>query len=113
SFGDDMNRLDEYAWYQSNTGGKTHPVGQKKPNAYGLYDMYGNVTEWMQDCYRNSYVGAPTDGSAVTGPSDCPHVLRGQSWFNRAQQVRTSNRNSDGLDDRFFDRGFRLAESLR
>ena len=63
SFGDSESKLGDYAWYHENSGDKTHPVGKKKPNPYGLYDMHGNVWERVQD-ERHSYDGAPNDGSA-------------------------------------------------
>jgi formylglycine-generating enzyme required for sulfatase activity len=73
--------LDEIAWYWKHLGGRSHPVGCKKPNAFGLYDMYGNVWEWCQDWYHDSYAGAPTDGSAwLTGGEQKYHVVRGGSF---------------------------------
>jgi formylglycine-generating enzyme required for sulfatase activity len=82
-FGDDELRLDEYAWFRENSGRQTHPVGEKKPNAWGLYDMHGNVYEWCQDWYDGYYAGSPTNDP--TGPSEgsC-HVFRGGSWDNGA-----------------------------
>ncbi|MBV8520848.1 MAG: formylglycine-generating enzyme family protein, partial [Acetobacteraceae bacterium] len=77
SFGDDMARLGEFAWYKDNSGGQTHPVGQKRPNAFGLYDMHGNVWEWVEDCWRDSYAGAPTDGSPWISGACRDRVLRG------------------------------------
>jgi formylglycine-generating enzyme required for sulfatase activity len=62
--GDDESDLGDYAWYNKNSVGKTHPVGQRKPNSWGLYDMHGNVWEWVQDEWHDSYDGAPLDGSA-------------------------------------------------
>ncbi|GBF53098.1 serine/threonine kinase [Microcystis sp. 0824] len=91
-FGDDANQLGNYAWYDGNSGffrGKTHPVGQKNPNAWGLYDMSGNVWEWCEDDWHDNYIGAPKDGSAwlINNDNRSQHFkcLRGGSWcFNPA-----------------------------
>ncbi|MBW2406661.1 MAG: formylglycine-generating enzyme family protein [Deltaproteobacteria bacterium] len=61
SFGDEVDKLGEYAWYGDNSGGKTKPVGKKKPNAWGLYDMHGNVWEWVQDRYGDYPTGPIPD----------------------------------------------------
>jgi formylglycine-generating enzyme required for sulfatase activity len=60
SFGNDEAKLDEYGWYRDNSGGSPQAVGQKKPNAFGLYDTHGNVFEWVEDCYKDDYNAAPT-----------------------------------------------------
>ena len=66
SFGDDEAKLGEHGWYHDNSGGERQPVGQKKPNAFGLYDTHGNLWEWVEDCYKDNYNGAPTDGSPLS-----------------------------------------------
>ena len=94
SFGDDPDQLGDYAWYSENSNDETHPVGQKQPNAFGLYDMHGNVWEWVADTYHSNYDGAPTDGSArVAGGSN--RVLRGGSWYGGPWGVRSAHRNYD------------------
>jgi len=81
SFGDDDAKAGEYAWFRSNSGFKTHPVGQKKPNAWGLYDIHGNVYEWCQDWYGDYPSGSVTD---PTGPPSGTHkVYRGGAWDRR------------------------------
>ena len=92
---------------------QTAPVGSFKPNAFGLYDMHGNVREWVEDCYVNSYNDAPRDGSAVLGSADCSsRVLRGGSWSNNPGILRSAARNSDRPDGSDSNVGFRVARTL-
>jgi len=79
-FGDDEKLLGEYAWYEHNSGERTHPVGEKKPNAWGLHDMHGNVCEWCEDVWQGSYQGAPSDGSAWVKEAGGMRVRRGGAW---------------------------------
>lgn len=90
-FGDDVAQLVNYAWYSPNTTVKT--VGTKLPNAFGLYDMHGNVYEWVQDWYHGTYVGAPTNGSAWESPTGTSRVLRGGNYANAAVYCRSAYRN--------------------
>jgi formylglycine-generating enzyme required for sulfatase activity len=113
SHGNDESKLGNYAWYARNSGGKTQVVGQKLPNAFGLFDMHGNVWEWTQDCRHNNYVGAPTDGNAwTTGCTENGRVLRGGSWLNFPAGLRSAFRNGVYPVYRFNDYGFRLARTL-
>jgi formylglycine-generating enzyme required for sulfatase activity len=93
SFSDDESELGKYAWYDDNSEGRTHPVGQKEPNSWGLYDMHGNVWEWVQDEWHVSYDGAPDDGSAWESGDDADRVFRGGCWFNFARLCRSAFRS--------------------
>jgi formylglycine-generating enzyme required for sulfatase activity len=90
----------------------TSPVGSFPPNAFGLYDMLGNVWEWTDDCRNDRFDGAPSDGSAWT-TGDCDvRVLRGGSWFSDPGFVRSAIRDWDSIGARNYDGGFRVARVL-
>jgi formylglycine-generating enzyme required for sulfatase activity len=113
SFGNSGADLKRYAWYNVNSSHRTQPVGQKQPNAFGLYDMHGNVWQWVEDCYIESYVGAPTDGSARSAPCDADRrVARGGSWETHADNLRSARRGWYAADRRAQVLGFRLARTL-
>jgi formylglycine-generating enzyme required for sulfatase activity len=103
-------RLDAIAWYGANSHNETHEVGQKHPNAWGLYDMLGNVFEWCHDGPRDYEEGVVID---PLGPTDAgaDRVLRGGSWGFPAQDVRAASRVWYHPGDRYDDLGFRWASS--
>ncbi len=101
-----------YAWFDENSGDESHSVGRLTPNRFGLYDMFGNVWEWVEDCWHDSYRGAPVDGSArVTGQCH-RRVQRGGSFYNRSTYLRSANRNFEDADYRFNRFGFQVARSV-
>lgn len=111
-FGDDESRLDEYAWYDKNSGSETHPVGQKNPNPWYLYDMHGNALEWVQDRWHDNYGGAPSNGSAWEDGSSSSHILRGGGWNNNAMNCRSAFRGRTDSNTRLQVVGFRLLRKL-
>jgi formylglycine-generating enzyme required for sulfatase activity len=92
---------------------KTVDVGTFKPNAFGLYDMHGNVWEWVEDCYKDSYAGAPTDGSAVTSRNCALNILRGGAWNYYPQLLRSAYRYASAPGVRTENTGFRVARSMQ
>lgn len=124
-FGNDEQRLGEYAWYADNAGDTTHPVREKLPNTWGLYDLHGNVLEWVNDWYASDYYNFPqwvrygpctsdhyerSVKENRTGPeSGSNRVVRGGSWGNSAGDCRSAYRGKYVPGYRYHDLGFRLA----
>lgn len=110
SFGDSDAVLGEYAWFDEKRGGNTHPVGQKKPNAWGLYDMHGNVWELCQDWHAwDSYENRPNPDTDPTGPgTGIARVHRGGSWLNGPRLCRSAFRGGPLPEFRSLDGGLRI-----
>jgi len=110
SFGDDANQLGSYGWYDKNSDSKTHPVGEKQSNKFGLYDMHGNVWEWLEDVWHENYNGAPTDGSAwMVGGDSGKHLLRGGSWVGIDNYLRCAFRSGADSSYRYAYWGLRFS----
>ena len=118
SFGDNESQLGDHAWYLGNSKAwfgenKTQRVAQKKPNAFGLFDMHGNVWEWVQDCWHDNYIGAPSAGSAwSTACSGNYRVFRGGSWIDGPSILRAAIRYRNTPVYRVDINGLRLARTL-
>ena len=112
NFGDDELRLAAHAWFSENSRGKAHPVGQKAASAIGLYDMHGNVWEWVQDTWHETYQGAPIDGSAWVRGGSAERVLRGGSAKDYPRVLWSAFRHCGAPDDRSDNTGMRIARTL-
>ena len=109
SFGDEDVQMGQHAWYHDNSGLASHPVGQKRPNAFGLYDVHGNVWEWCQDNWHDNYGGARANGSVwSTGRNTALRDLRGGSFYNTAGACRSAYRNEFAPNSLYGDFGFRI-----
>jgi formylglycine-generating enzyme required for sulfatase activity len=102
SFGTDQSALDDFAWYKANSDGSYHPVGQKRPNPWGLYDMHGNVAEWVLDQYRDDSYQSST-GKVISNPlviptTLYPRVVRGGSWEDGPAVLRSAGRVASNED---------------
>jgi formylglycine-generating enzyme required for sulfatase activity len=107
--GDSEADLTRAGWYRKNSNNKLHPVGEKEPNPFGLYDMHGNVWEWCEDHWHPNYEGAPDNDSAwVDFYESCYRVVRGGSWSSFGEGCRTACRDRHEPNNRFLNFGFRL-----
>jgi formylglycine-generating enzyme required for sulfatase activity len=114
SFGnDDVGFLKRYAWYANGETSGPQAVGQKSPNAFGLYDMHGNVWEWVEDCFREGYAASQIDGSAWKSGNCSMRTIRGGSFRFGPYVLRSANRDQAGIDSKDDDRGFRIAREIR
>jgi formylglycine-generating enzyme len=105
------NNPDEVGWHGDNSGGQTHPVGKKKPNELGIYDMSGNVDEWCRDWFDDSYYQRSPEKNPLGPGSGSYRVKRGGGWSSNAQGCRSANRGSSRPSNRFSIVGFRLTRT--
>ena len=108
-FGDDYSKLGDYAWYDKNSGNTTHPVGEKKPNVWGLYDMHGNVSEWCQDLHDSGYYAKSPIDDPTGAPAGSGRVFRGGSFYNPASNCQSADRYYDTFGLGYISLGFRVS----
>ena len=113
-WGDDLDssQLGAHAWYNGNSGGRPQVVGQKRPNAFGLEDLHGNIHEWVEDIYLGSYDATPDNGNPQTD-GGLSRVLRGGSWQDTPRYLRSASRYRFPPDHRCYIAGFRVARVIQ
>jgi formylglycine-generating enzyme required for sulfatase activity len=111
SFGNGAGSLKDHAWYRDNSRGEDPPVGKKKPNPWGLYDVHGYIWEWCADSWHPSHAGASPHGKARVKEGEKGKVLRGGSWADPADSCRSAYRTHQPLDYRSDKVGFRCVRA--
>ena len=115
-YGNHADTSTDYRWRNQacsdGVGKQTATVGRYQPNAWGLHDMHGNLWEWVQDCWNDSYRGAPTDGSAWETGNCKTRVMRGGCWYDPPENLRAANRSRPISGARSYGEGFRVARTL-
>jgi len=112
--GDFAGEINEMGWHRADSGHRTHPVARKKPNAWGLYDMHGNVWEWTLDMWHDNYEGAPVDGSPRIEAKTFEPIMRGGSFINPAWWLRSADHMRNNPGNRFsYNQGIRIVRYPR